>query len=115
MSRGKFCPILGFLGQNLIAPHQTGYVHPSLISLARTPAHEAFSRARMDGLEADVAFLPLRVRGACLDRDREGLLEFFIGVVLLRVAAAVYFLTDLLVAAAPVVMLASGVAIASAA
>ena len=33
-------------------------------------------------------------------------------MVVFRVAAAVYFLTDLLVAAAPVVMLASGVAIA---
>ena len=41
------------------------------------------------------------------DRDRDGLLVFFVGVVLLRVAAAVYFLTHLLVAAAPVVMLAS--------
>ena len=48
-----------------------------------------------------------------LDRDRDGLLVFFVGVVLFRVAAAVYFLTHLLVAAAPVVMLASGVAIAS--
>ena len=42
---------------------------------------------------------------ARLDRDRDGLLVFFVGVVFLRVAAAVYFLTDLLVAAAPVVML----------
>ena len=38
---------------------------------------------------------------------------FFVGVVLLSVAAAVYSFTDLLVAAAPMVMLASGVAIAS--
>ena len=50
--------------------------------------------------------------GARLDRDRDGLLVFFVGVVLFRVAAAVYFLTHLLVAAAPVVMLASGVAVA---
>ena len=55
--------------------------------------------------------LPLRVLGARLDRDRDGLLVFFVGVVLLRVAAAVYFLTHLLVAAAPVVMLASFVAV----
>ena len=48
-----------------------------------------------------------------LRRDRDGLLVFFVGVVLLRVAAAVYFLTHLLVAAAPVVMLASRIAIAS--
>ena len=46
-----------------------------------------------------------------LDRDRDGLLVFFVGVVLLCVAAAVYFLADLLVAAAPVVMLASGITI----
>ena len=47
-----------------------------------------------------------------LDRDRDGLLVFFVGVVLLSVAAAVYFLTNLLVAAAPVVMLARRVTIA---
>ena len=49
---------------------------------------------------------------ASIDRDRDGLLVFFVGVVLLRVAAAVYFLTHLLVAAAPVVMLAGRVTIA---
>ena len=43
--------------------------------------------------------------------NRDGLLVFFVGVVLFRVAAAVYFLTHLLVAAAPVVMLAIGVTI----
>ena len=53
-----------------------------------------------------------RLLGTRLDRDRDGLLVFFVGVVLLRVAPAVYFLTHLLVAAAPVVMLASGVAVA---
>ena len=46
-----------------------------------------------------------------LDRDRDGLLVFFVGVILLRVAAAVDLLTHLLVAAAPVVMLASFVTI----
>ena len=46
-----------------------------------------------------------------LDRDRDGLLVFFVGVVLLCVAAAVYFLADLLVAAAPVVVLASFVTV----
>ena len=45
------------------------------------------------------------------DRDRDGLFVFFVGVVLLCVAAAVYSFTDLLVAAAPVVMLASFVTI----
>ena len=39
-----------------------------------------------------------------LDRDRDGLLIFFVGVVLFRVAAAVNFVT--LVAVAPVVVLA---------
>ena len=66
----------------------------------------------MEGLRADVARLALRVVRARLDRFRNGLLVFFVGVVNLRVAAAVYCLTDLLVAAAPVVMLASRIAIA---
>ena len=48
---------------------------------------------------------------ARLDRDRDGLLVFFIGMVLFSVTAAVYFLTHLLVAAAPVVMLAGLVTI----
>ena len=52
-----------------------------------------------------------RVLGARLDRDRDGLLVFFVCIILFRVAAAVYFLTHLLVAAAPVVMLASFVAV----
>ena len=72
----------------------------------RASAYEAFSRTRMDGLETDVAFLALRVGRALLDRDRDRLLVFFVGVVLFCVAAAVYFLADLLVAAAPVVVLA---------
>ena len=55
----------------------------------------------------------LRRGRALLDRDRDGLLVFFVGVVLLRVAAAVYFLAHLLVAAAPVVMLAGRVTIAN--
>ena len=48
-----------------------------------------------------------------LDGLRDGLLVFFVGVILFRVAAAVNPLTDLLVAAAPVVMLASGITVAS--
>ena len=51
----------------------------------------------MNRLETDVAFLPFRVVGARLDRERDGLFVFFVGVVLFRVAAAVYFLADLLV------------------
>ena len=65
----------------------------------------------MRGLETDVAFLALRVVRAFLDRDRDGLLIFCVSIVLFRVAAAVYFLTDLLVAAAPVVVLACGIAV----
>ena len=48
---------------------------------------------------------------APLDRDRDGLLVFFVCIILFCVAAAVYLLADLLVAAAPVVMLASFVAV----
>ena len=55
--------------------------------------------------------MALRVVRARLDRGRDGLLESFVGEVLLRVAAAVYLLAHLLVAAAPVVMLASFVTI----
>ena len=48
---------------------------------------------------------------ARLDGLRDGLLVFFVGVILLRVAAAMYLLAHLLVAAAPVVMLASLIAV----
>jgi hypothetical protein len=57
--------------------------------------------------------MALRVGRAFLDRDRDGLLVFFVGVVFFRVAAAVYFLTNLLVAAAPVVHLASPIAVSN--
>ena len=45
------------------------------------------------------------------DRDRHGLLVFFVCIILFSVAAAVYFLTHLLVAAAPVVVLARRITI----
>ena len=61
----------------------------------------------------NVARLPLGVGRARLDRDRDGLLVFFVGVIFFRAAAAVDSFTNLLVAAAPVVMLASVIAIAS--
>ena len=64
----------------------------------------------VEEIPTDVARLAFRVRRARLDRDRDGLLVFFVGVVLLRVTAAVYFLTTF-AAAAPVVMLASGVTV----
>ena len=44
-------------------------------------------------------------------RDRDGLLVFFVRIILFCVAAAVYPFTNLLVAAAPVVMLASCITI----
>ena len=65
----------------------------------------------MEGLRADEARLALRVVRARLDRDRDGLLVFFVCIILFCVAAAVDFLTHLLVAAAPVVMLAGRVTI----
>jgi hypothetical protein len=61
--------------------------------------------------DSNIARLVLRVGRARLDRDRDGLLVFFVGVVLFRFAAAANFLADLLVAAAPVVSLAGQFAI----
>jgi hypothetical protein len=55
--------------------------------------------------------LPRSVVRAFLDRDLHGLLILIVGVILLRVAGAVNFLADLLVLAAPVVVLASGITI----
>ena len=63
-------------------------------------------------MRADEARLALRILGARLDRDSDGLLVFFVCIILFCVAAAVDSFTNLLVAAAPVVMLASGVAVA---
>ena len=63
------------------------------------------SRGRRARL-ARLACLALHVLGARLDGLRDGLFVFFVGVVLLSVAAAVDPFTNLLVAAAPVVMLA---------
>ena len=53
----------------------------------------------------------VRVVRAFLYRDRDCLLVFFVGVIFLGAAATEYLLTDLLVAAAPVVMLAGRVTI----
>ena len=78
---------------------------------ARAPAHETLLRLPVEGLSTNKAGLPLRVLGARLDGLRDGLLVFFVCIILFCVAAAVYFLTHLLVAAAPVVMLASFVAV----
>ena len=62
-------------------------------------------------LAADHARLALRVVRARLDGLCDSLLVLFVGIILFRVAAAVYPFTDLLVAAAPVVMLTSFVAV----
>jgi len=103
--------VLALRDQDLRLLRQTRHVHETRRPAARTPAHETLLCLPMEGLRADVARLAFRVFRAFLDRDRDGLLVFFVGVVLLRVAAAVYLLTHLLVAAAPVVMLASFVAV----
>ena len=60
----------------------------ALVSLACASAHEAFLGVRMDALQADVARLTFRVGRARLDGLRDGLLVFFVGVVLFSVAAA---------------------------
>ena len=62
---------------------------------------------RRYGLAEIVERRTIGVVGARLDGLRDGLLVFFVCIILFRVAAAVYSLTDLLVAAAPVVVLAS--------
>jgi hypothetical protein len=70
----------------------------------------------MEGLRADVARLALRVVGALLDRDRDGLRVLRICVVLLSAACFFYWFTELVVPAfLPVLHLALGAAIAGAA
>jgi hypothetical protein len=110
--------LLGLCEQNLCLLRQARHVRNAqfrrrnavAISTRASP-HEAFSCALVHSLEANVAFLPYRVGRAFLDRDRDGLLIFLVGVILFCVAAAVYFLADLLVPAAPVVVLACGIAV----
>ena len=102
-----------FRKQNLCLLRQTRDVRKTRRPAARTPAHESLLRFPVDRFRADVARLTFRVVRALLDRLRDGLLIFIVGVVLFRVAAAVYFLADLLVAAAPVVVSARGIAVSS--
>jgi len=97
--------------QNLRLLHQTRHVRDARRPAARAPTHETLLRFPVDGLRANVARLALRVVRARLDRDRDCPLVFVVGMVLFRVTAAVYFLTDLLVPAAPVVVLASRIAV----
>jgi hypothetical protein len=117
--------LLGILYRDLRLPYQARHVHK-----ARRPAtvadsinfegpHETLLCVPMKDLRADVALVTRLDRTRHVtelvtlrDGLRDGLLVFFVGVVLLRVAAAVDTFTNLLVAAPPVVMLASGVTIA---
>ena len=93
------------------ATPSSGDATPSRSPHAHPRTRPSPARGWMLGLETDVAFLALRVVRARLDRDHDGLLVFVVGVILFRVAAAVNLLADLLVAAAPVVVLASRVAV----
>ena len=83
---------------------------------ARTHAHEALLCLPVEGLRANVARLALRVVGAFLDRDRDGLRVLRICVVLLRAACFLYFFAELVVATLfPVLHLAFSPTIARAA
>ena len=67
----------------------------------------------MESLRADVARLALRVLGALLDRDRDGLRVLAICVVLLGAASFLYFFAELVMASLlPVLFLAVGAAVA---
>ena len=103
--------LLGLLAQDLRLLRQTRHVREARRPAARTHTYEAFLCFPMQGLRADVARLALRVVRARLDGLRDGLLVFFVCIILFCVAAAVDPFTNLLVAAAPVVMLASRITI----
>jgi len=66
---------------------------------ARAPAHEALLRFPVEGLRADEARLALRVLGAFIDRDRDGLRVSLIGIILLGAACFFYFLAELVMTA----------------
>ena len=85
--------LLDLRDQNLGLLRQARNMREARRPAASTHAHETLLGFPMESLRADVARLALCVLGARLDRDRDGLLVFFVGVILLRVAAAVYFLT----------------------
>ena len=102
--------------QNLRLLRQARHMSEARRPAARAPAHEALLRFPVEGLRADEARLAFRVLGAFLDRDRDGLLIFFVGVVLLGTAALFYFLAELVVPAFfPVLHLAFGATVARAA
>tara|TARA_B100000459_G_scaffold130437_1_gene84451 strand:- start:78 stop:548 length:471 start_codon:yes stop_codon:yes gene_type:complete len=104
-----------FFDQNLRLPHQTRQVCKSGRPAARTHTHEALVRrvAALGTFHTDVARLILGVRRAVLDRDRDSLLIFFVGVVLLGAAAAFDERAErLVVALLPVLLLALATAVA---
>ena len=78
----------------------------SVTIATRASTHEAFSRARMHGLETDVARLPLRVLRARLRRDNDSLCVLRIGMILLGAAAAIDLRAEGFVAALPMQLLA---------
>ena len=76
--------LLGLSDQNLRLLRQARRVRDAqfwrrnaILISTRTSTHEAFSRARMHGLETDVAFLALRVVRTLFDGLRDGLLILF--------------------------------------
>jgi hypothetical protein len=108
--------LLGLGPQNLHLLRQTRHVSKTRRPAARAPAHEAFLRFPVEGLRADEARLALRVVGALLDRDRDGLLVFFVGVILFVSTSLFNLLAELVMAALfPVFFLALRSAVARAA
>jgi len=107
--------LLGLCDQNLGLLRQARHMRDARLTgsdavaiSTRASAHEAFSRARMHGLETDVARLALRVGRARLDRDRDGLRALLICVVLFGAALSFYFFAEHVVGARlPMLLLAS--------
>ena len=91
--------LLGLREQNLRLLHQARHVREARRPAARAPAHEALLRFPMEGLRADVARLALRVLGARLGRDRDGLRVLLIRMKLLGAACFFYLLAELVVPA----------------
>jgi len=74
---------------------------------ARTHTHKTLLCFPVEGLRADVARLTFCVLRARLDRDRDGLRAFVVGMKLFGATASLYFLAELVVAAfLPVFLLA---------
>ena len=93
--------------EDLALFHQTRDVREALVPVAPTAADQAWLI-----VETYVASHPGRnVSRARLDRGLHRLLVFFVGVVFFRAALPEYLFAGLLVAAAPVVMLAGRITI----